>query len=125
MKFVNKRPYDSAILIMGSGALILAIGLIALKGYFGVGDQSTVDLYLILTGTLAGAGIIGTGALSLVFPDRNRILGVLAMLLSFLSFAGTSGGLYIGAIGGLLGGIMAISWKKKEDVNKGRAKATP
>lgn len=120
MKFVNRRPLDSALLIMGSGALIISIGIIALRGYFGVGDTSSLDLYLIMIGTAAGACVIISGALSLVFPDRSKLLGVVTMIFSVLSFPGTSGGLYIGAIGGLLGGIMGISWKRKEtDKNNG------
>jgi len=118
MKVLNKRPYDSGILAMGSGALILAIGIIAIRGFFDVGDQSVLELIAILIGTLSGAGIIATGAVLLIFPDRHRILGAITMVLSVTSFAGTSGGLYIGAIGGLLGGIMSISWHSKNGVQR-------
>lgn len=110
MKLMNKRPYDSGVLIIGAGALILAIGLIAFQGYYGVGDHSGTDLILILVGTLSGIGMVASGALSLVIPEKHKLLGAIAMILSISSFAGTSGGLYIGAIGGLLGGIMGISW---------------
>ena len=118
MKLLSKRPYDSAIVVAASGALVLAIGIVALRGYFEVGDQSAVDMYAILTGTLAGAGIIASGILSLVIPEKHRMLGAAAMILSVLSFVGTSGGLYIGAIGGLLGGIMGISWHRKDDLKR-------
>lgn len=119
MRGANSRPYDSSILTVASGGLILAIGLIAVKGYFGVGDQSTVDLIEIVIGTLSGAFMIAAGGLLVLFPARNKLLGATTMLLAIVSFSGTSGGLYLGAIGGLLAGIMSISWhKKKGKVNE-------
>lgn len=113
MGLLSNRPYDSSFLTIAAGAFILAMGIIALTGYFAVGDHSTADLIEILIGTAAAAGIIITGILLLLKPDRHRMLGAVILILSVATFSGTSGGLYIGVIGTFLGGIMSITWHQK------------
>ncbi len=123
MKVAEKKPTDSSVVVMGGGAFIIIIGILAIHAYFVSSDASAIDLAEIITGTLAGAGVVLTGVFSLFYPHRHGILGVLAILLSVASFVGTSGGLYIGAFVSIIGAAMTISWhpgKSRSDSSTAR-----
>lgn len=113
MKYTEKRPLDSSIVIILSGAFIVAIGVIGLVALHAAGDRSIVHLLEVITGTTSGAGVVISGTIALKLPEKHAMMGVIAILLGALSFMGTSGGLFLGAFGSIIGGVMSISWHPK------------
>ena len=68
--------------------------------------ESIIDFSILAWGT----GIIAVSILSLYYPGKHFMLGSLIILLSIASWYGTSGGLIIGFIIGVIGGFMTLSW---------------
>lgn len=104
---------------MVGGILIIIGGLVvAVLGAI-LGALATLSIGGV--GALAGlAGIVGIifGILVIVFGQRmyrdpgNQAWAVLVILFSLLSFIGAAGGFVIGAILGLVGGILGLVSKK-------------
>jgi hypothetical protein len=63
-----------------------------------------------LFGLASGIIVLLSGILLRTSPGQRTILGVLIIVFSVVSFFGT-GGFIIGAILGIIGGIMALTWK--------------
>jgi len=61
-------------------------------------------------GLISGAIVLGSGVMLQVNPNRRRAWGVLILVFSVLSFLGT-GGFIVGAVLGIVGGILALTWK--------------
>jgi len=61
-------------------------------------------------GLISGAIVMGSGVMLQVNPSRRRAWGVLILVFSVLSFLGT-GGFVVGAVLGIVGGILALTWK--------------
>ena len=61
-------------------------------------------------GLVAGIIVLLSGILLRTSPQNHSIWGVLIIVFSVVSFFGT-GGFVIGAILGIIGGIMALTWK--------------
>lgn len=118
MKFTSKRPWDSSIVTISAGAFIVAIGTIAIKGYFNSGDTSTLDLALIAFGTSSGVIVALSGILAIYYTSSHSLLGIAAIAFSVTSFVGTSGGLYVGAFIGIIGGAMTVSWHPDDGLDK-------
>lgn len=114
MKFTSNRPLDSSIVTIAAGAFIITIGAIALHGYFDSRDTSIIDLLLISFGTSSGAIVVLSGIMAIFYTKRHGLLGVTAIAFSVTSFIGTSGGLYVGAFIGIIGGAMTVSWNPSE-----------
>ncbi len=60
---------------------------------------------------IAGVVVVSSGAMLRSKPDQRVLWGTLILVLSVLSFFG-SGGFVIGAILGIIGGIMALTWRQ-------------
>ena len=74
------------------------------------GFASTILGGLGAFGLISGAIVLGSGVMLQVDTDRRRTWGVLILVFSVLSFLGT-GGFVIGAILGIMGGVLALTWK--------------
>ena len=61
-------------------------------------------------GLVSGIIVLGSGVMLQVNPGRRRAWGVLILVFSVLSFLGT-GGFVAGAVLGIVGGILALTWK--------------
>jgi len=61
-------------------------------------------------GLISGAIVLGSGVMLQVSPARRRAWGVLILVFSVLSLLGT-GGFVVGAVLGIVGGAMALTWK--------------
>jgi len=61
-------------------------------------------------GLVSGIIVLVSGILLRTNPSQRTMLGVLIIVFSVVSFFG-SGGFVIGAILGIIGGIMALTWK--------------
>ncbi|MDA4118468.1 MAG: DUF6114 domain-containing protein [Thaumarchaeota archaeon] len=63
-----------------------------------------------LFGLISGIIVLVSGAMIRTNPSQRTLWGVLILVFSVLSFFGT-GGFVIGAILGILGGIMTLTWR--------------
>jgi hypothetical protein len=63
-------------------------------------------------GLVSGIIVLLSGILLRTNPSQRTMWGVLIIVFSVVSFFGT-GGFVIGAILGILGGIMALTWKPR------------
>jgi Family of unknown function (DUF6114) len=63
-----------------------------------------------LFGLVSGLIVVGSGFMLRIHPEHRSAFGVLILVFSVLSFFG-SGGFVIGAILGIIGGIMTLSWR--------------
>jgi hypothetical protein len=61
-------------------------------------------------GLVSGVIVLMAGVLLRTNPSQHTVWGVLVLVFSVLSFFGF-GGFIIGAILGIIGGIMALTWK--------------
>jgi type II secretory pathway component PulF len=61
-------------------------------------------------GLICGIIVLVSAVMLQVSPSKWRTWGILILVFSVLSFLGT-GGLVVGAILGIVGGAMALSWK--------------
>jgi hypothetical protein len=64
-----------------------------------------------LIGLISGLVVLGSGVMLRVKPGQSVVFGLLILVFSVLSFFG-SGGFVIGAILGIIGGIMTLMWKR-------------
>jgi len=62
-------------------------------------------------GVLLGIATVVLAVLIHMYPARHQLLGALVITFSVVSWVGSIGGLLIGFILGLIGGVMAITWK--------------
>lgn len=61
-------------------------------------------------GLISGIIVLVSAIMLQVSPGRSRTWGVLILVFSVLSFLGT-GGFVVGAILGVVGGVLALRWK--------------
>lgn len=111
---IRNRNLDAAVVSAAGGLIILSVGLIGLKLVLFGGDTATSDIAEVVAGTLWGALILVFSALLFIDLKRNRVYGAAIIVLSFASWYGTSGGLFLGFVITFLGGIMGFIWKPKE-----------
>ncbi|WP_393970738.1 DUF6114 domain-containing protein [Oxyplasma meridianum] len=109
MVFRKGWPYDAAIVSAIGGIIIAYVGIFGLIVLLHT-THTSFDLLLEITGTLSGLLILISSSLLYFNKNRHVIWGIIIFVCSFLSWAGTSGGLFFGFILVFLGGIMAISW---------------
>lgn len=110
---IRDRNLDASIVAGIGGLVILYVGLIGLRLVLFGGDTASVDIAEVIAGTLWGVLIIAFSALMFLDLKRNRIYGIIIIILSFASWYGTSGGLFLGFVFALLGGIMGYAWIPK------------
>jgi hypothetical protein len=65
-----------------------------------------------LFGLASGIIVLASAILLMAVPNQRRTWGVLTLVFSVLSFLGL-GGFVIGAILGIVGGVLALRWKPK------------
>jgi len=100
MARIERTIVDSGIASAAAGAIIAGVGVTILVHGFIFG----------LVGVAWGGGIIAASILSLYYPGRHALLGALIIVFSISSWYGTSGGLIIGFIIGVIGGFMTLTW---------------
>jgi len=64
-----------------------------------------------LFGLISGLIVLGSGAMLRVNPNQSAVFGILILVFSVLSFFGT-GGFIIGAVLGIIGGVMTLRWRR-------------
>jgi Family of unknown function (DUF6114) len=63
-----------------------------------------------LFGLISGIIVLGSAVMLRMYPSQRRTWGVLILVFSVLSFFGI-GGFVVGAILGIVGGIMTLTWR--------------
>jgi hypothetical protein len=66
---------------------------------------------LALLGLISGVIVLGSGVMLRINPGQSVVFGLLILVFSVLSFFG-SGGFVIGAVLGIVGGIMTLRWRR-------------
>jgi Family of unknown function (DUF6114) len=64
-----------------------------------------------LFGLISGLVVLGSGIMARIHPEQSTVFGVLILVFSVLSFFG-SGGFVIGALLGIIGGVMMLRWRR-------------
>ena len=104
------------VVLVGIGALIGTLGsiassinstAIAASG----GGPGPFTSYLGASGVVLGIATIGLAVMMFASPARHRLWGAFVIAFSVLSWVDSFGGLVIGFILGLIGGILAVTWK--------------
>ena len=114
----GKKPTASFILSIVGGLAVLLVGaerltdliLYGSHGGLDTGLDAALDLGFGLT---CGLLIVVGAILLLRKPQYHKIWGAVVLIFSFLSIIGTAGGIFIGLLLGLIGGILAITWKPR------------
>ena len=108
---IRGSPLDSSIVSIIGGIIILYVGVYGLYILLTVGSYSVYDLLEVIFGTTWGLLIVVFSVLLFFDRNRHRKYGSAIIILSFASWYGTSGGLFVGFILAFLGGIMGLAWK--------------
>ncbi len=114
------------ILILLSGIIILTFGAAfmggmmggyypgMMGGYRGFGGAVTSVLLVMGIGGIVIGAIMILGSFMLrTRPETHTTWGIVILILSIVSFI-EGGGFFIGAILGIVGGILAMVWKPEE-----------
>ena len=64
-----------------------------------------------IIGIVIGLIVIVSAIMLNIKPEQHMTWGALIAVFSILSLVGSAGGFFIGLILGLIGGILAITWK--------------
>lgn len=105
------RPVGAAVLTILGGLFIIGGGLIfAFVGalFAVLGFVSAFFLLGLLVGVLA----LIVGLLMVVVPSGHTVWGILAIVLALASLPFALGGFVIGFLLTLVGGILALRWKR-------------
>ncbi len=77
------------------------------------GFVSGITLFVGAVGLVSGVMVVISGAMLRSNPGQRTLWGVLTVVFSCLSFFGL-GGFVVGAVLGIVGGFMALTWKPKQ-----------
>jgi len=64
-----------------------------------------------LIGLISGLIVLGSGIMLRINPRQSVVFGLLILVFSVVSFFG-SGGFVVGAVLGIIGGIMTLRWRR-------------
>ncbi|EKP95558.1 long-chain-fatty-acid--CoA ligase [Thermaerobacter subterraneus] len=99
-----QRPFWGATLSLIAGFLILWMPLNLFPFAF-------LPDTLIFLGYLFSGLVIATAIAGFLLPAASTYLGILVILFSIVSIFGALGGLFVGAILGILGGSLMVAWQ--------------
>jgi hypothetical protein len=130
---IEGYPNTASILAIIGGCLMLVAGMFftvlsvfviphlhASLFHNATGSMPVQNVPSLVSGVLAGLGllglisgliVLGSGIMLRIKPGQSVVFGVLILVFSVVSFFGT-GGFVIGAILGIIGGIMTLRWRR-------------
>jgi len=135
----EERPTIAVILSIIGGALMLLGGSMALMmltyndGGFemmdgfggmmgdyghmmgGLGFPYGIVSGLMLVSLVSGVLVIVGAAMISIHPSQSSMWGIVVLMFSIISFVGM-GGFVIGAVLGIVGGVLALTWRPKPKV---------
>jgi Family of unknown function (DUF6114) len=121
------RPIAAGILTVVGGFFILGGGLLfALLGV--VFAILGIVSGLFLLGLLVGILTIGMGLLMIFVPSGHTVWGAITVVLAITSILVALGGFIVGFLLALIGGVIAIRWKRPPEaviVTEGHRVAPP
>jgi hypothetical protein len=105
------RPVAAGVLTILGGFFIIIGGLLfalvgAVFAIFGIVSG------IFLWGLFAGFLTLIVGLLMIAVPSGHTVWGILAILLALVSIPVAFGGLLLGFLLTLIGGILAVTWKR-------------
>ena len=112
-------PLDSGIVSLLGAIVILYVGVrsVFISSSLGISGLDAIALEL---GMVTGIVLTVSSIIVIFGTSYTRILGVVIVVFSILSWIGTEGGFTFGFVLCFLGGIMAASWKgKKPSIKSG------
>ena len=100
------------IIIGALGNLVLASIISSYIGFLDFGAFGGAIMVMAVLGMVWGILVL-VGAIMINSADTNkvRIGAILVLIFSILSWVGAYGGLFIGFLLGLIGSILALTWK--------------
>jgi hypothetical protein len=121
----EEKPTAAFILSLIGGIFILIAAILVMIFLGLVGTAfAIIPFFGMIGGLLIILGIVGLIFAILVIigafminsgvPQRVRTGGIIVLIFSILSLFTSGGGFFIGFILGLIGGILALTWKPKE-----------
>jgi len=100
------------IFVIIGGAFIAFIGsLIGSLNVAGSGSASSTALALGIVGVIMGLIMVVGAFMMYSKPTSAKMWGVIVLILSIISWVTAAGGLFIGFLLGLIGGILALTFK--------------
>ena len=97
--------------IFGGAALAFAGSLIGSFNVTGAGSASSTVLALGIVGVIMGIIMVVGGFMLYSKPTSAKMWGVIVLILSIISWVTALGGFFIGFLLGLIGGILALTFK--------------
>jgi hypothetical protein len=97
--------------IFGGAALAFAGSIIGSLNITGAGSASNTVLALGVVGVIMGIIMVVGGFMLYSKPTSAKMWGVIVLVLSIISWVTAIGGFFIGFLLGLIGGILAITFK--------------
>jgi hypothetical protein len=134
----GERPIAAVILSIIGGVLMLVGGSMAfmmlsyndeygmmsgfggmMGGYRGMMDDvgfpyNVLDGFMLVS-LVSGILVIVGAVMMDIHPSQSRTWGIIVLIFSIISFVGM-GGFLVGAVLGIVGGALALSWKAKPKV---------
>lgn len=110
-QLLMSRPVGAAVLTFIGGLFILAGGLIfALIGAFFAVFGLVSGIFLL--GLLVGLLTLVMGVLMIALPSGHAVWGLIAIVLALVSIPVALGGFILGFVLTLVGGILAVTWRR-------------
>ena len=97
--------------IFGGAALAFVGSLIGSLNVTGAGSASSTALALGIVGVVMGLIMVVGGFMMYSKPTSTKMWGVIVLILAIISWVTAIGGFFIGFLLGLIGGILALTFK--------------
>ena len=120
---VEERPYAAFVLSLVGGVLILVGGLLGLTwlgwpmwGWWGMGMMwGWMPGFLLVFSAISlvsGAAIVTAAYMLYNKPSQAQTWGTIVLVFAVVSLL-SAGGFIIGALLGIIGGLLALTWRRQ------------
>jgi len=120
---VEERPYAAFVLSLVGGVLILVGGLLGLTwlgwpmwGWWGMGMMwGWMPGFLLVfsaIGIVSGGAIVTAAYMLYNKPSQAQTWGTIVLVFAVVSLL-SAGGFIIGALLGIIGGLLALTWRRQ------------
>jgi hypothetical protein len=110
---VEERPYAAFVLSLVGGVLILVGGLLGLTwlGWPMWGWMPGFLLAFSAVGLVSGAAVVTAAYMLYNKPSQAQTWGTIVLVFAIVSLL-SAGGFIIGALLGIVGGLLALTWRR-------------
>ncbi len=125
---VEERPYAAFVLSLVGGVLILVVGLLGLTvlgwpmwGWWGMGMMGRGMMWGWMPGFLLAFSAVGLVSVAAVVtaaymlynkPSQAQTWGTIILVFAVVSIL-SAGGFIVGALLAILGGLLALTWRRQ------------